>query len=213
MWLLKSRKNTPVTEVVTTVDTPSVVVPSTVFTTSEMDQYKTLRKQVQDEDTGVLARVGRLEELVGNNENGVLVRLDRTEKEVEVLREESDYMFQLTSNRKRVENVPTEAVIEALRVGQHLDLPVKGSYPPGVVRVVRGTLESADGAVEEMLFIYGVKDLNNGVKPKATFLSLALMKGLKDYRVEGISPQSTVGLTPESFRRQVRKTAVRKRAA
>ena len=194
-WLLKSRKNTLVKKEVATLDTPVVVVPSNFSTMRDVDQYETLHTQVNDLDT----RVG--------------VRLNRLEEAIAVLRNDYDYLLLVSADGLRMVGTPDQKTLDALTIGKHIDLLVEGNEGARTVRIVRGTFENENGVIEDRLYLYGVSDVNIGVRVDSVGLSKCLLKAVKDWRVVGIDDHK-VGLSAAAYKRNptTRKAPV-KRAA
>ena len=207
MWLLKSRKNTSNTEAVITRFPLKDVVPSDVRTTTD-DQYETLHLQVHDPKTGVLARVGRLEEVV-NHENGVLARMEKLDTAVTQLRTDYDYLLLVSTDGLRMVGTPDQETLEALKIGEHIDLKIEGDEGDRTVRIVRGTFENEHGGIEERLYVYGVSDVNQGVSVDSVRLSRSLLRAIKEWKLVGIDDPK-VGLSAAAFARTPRKLTFRR---
>ncbi len=189
-WLLMSRKNTSATDAVITRDT-SIVVPSNLSSTRDVDQYETLHKQVNDLDT----RVG--------------VRLNHLEEAVAVLRNDYDYLLLVSADGLRMVGTPDKKTLEALKLGEHIDLKVEGNEGARTVRIVRGTYENENGVIEDRLYVYGVSNVNNGVSVDSVRLSKCLLKAVKEWKVDGID-DPTVGLSAAAYKRTLRKPIIRR---
>ena len=209
VWLLKSRKNTSITETVFTRFSPNDVVPSAVRVTTEGDRDQDLRLLVSDPKTGLEARVGRLE----NNEKDLLARMDQLDTSMTTLRADYDYLLLVSADGLRMVGTPDQKTLDALTIGKHIDLLVEGNEGARTVRIVRGTFENENGVIEDRLYLYGVSEVNIGVRVDSVGLSRCLLKAVKDWRVVGIDDHK-VGLSAAAYKRNptTRKAPV-KRAA
>lgn len=208
-WLLKSRKNTSVTKTVFTRFAPVDVVQSPDLVTTEGDRYQNLSLLVSDPKTGLEARVGRLE----NNEKDLLARMDQLDTSMTTLRADYDYLLLVSADGLRMVGTPDQKTLDALTIGKHIDLLVEGNEGARTVRIVRGTFENENGVIEDRLYLYGVSEVNIGVRVDSVGLSRCLLKAVKDWRVVGIDDHK-VGLSAAAYKRNptTRKAPV-KRAA
>jgi hypothetical protein len=159
--------------------------------------------------------VQKLNDELYREDKGVLSRVSHLETEAAEVRMQYEYLLRVSTDGLKIVGTPDQSAIDQLQIGEHIDIPIEDTLSTDdlkVVRVVRGTLTEKDGSVEELLYLYGVRDVNNGVSPLATKLNRTLLLGLKDFRVEGINPRSNAGLIPTAYERQVGKTATRKTA-
>ncbi len=208
-WFLSQRKKPQVVEEVTTVITPVGVVPSAVRTTTDGNHDETLRLQLHDPEKGVLARLGHLEEVVSNNENGVLARMDKLDTAVTQLRTDYDYLLLVSTDGLRMVGTPDQETLEALKIGEHIDLKIEGDEGDRTVRIVRGTFENENSVIEDRLYVYGVTDVNQGVSVDSVRLSKSLLRAIKEWKVVGIDDPK-VGLSAAAFARTPRKVTFRR---
>ncbi len=207
-WFVNKRQQSPVTPEVTTVVAPVGVVPSSVSVTADQDRYETLRVQFQDPKTGVLARLGQLEEVV-NKENGVLDRMEQLDTAVTQLRTDYDYLLLVSTDGLRMVGTPDQETLEALKIGEHIDLAIEGDEGTRTVRIVRGTFENENSVIEDRLYVYGVTDVNQGVSVDSVRLSRCLLRAIKEWKVVGID-DTKIGLSAAAYKRTPRKLSFRR---